>query len=278
MLCIFRNIFLTIILLFSIFTATAQFAMPDFVCEGATKHYNVDPSLVPGSTYLWRIDGVPQTGSSTNEIDITWNTVGTFLLEVQEYSAFGCSGPLMSGEVFVNPLPVAFASSNSPVCVGNPINLNAQTVLIATYQWTNSDGYMSANQNSVIPSALLSDAGTYSLIVTANGCVSVPSLVAVEVYECIVFSIPEGFSPNGDGINDFFVIKGIERYPANTIIIFNRWGNKVFEASPYQNEWNGTCMFGISIGGDELPIGVYFYVLDLGDGSDIYKGTIYLNR
>jgi len=92
------------------------------------------------------------------------------------------------------------------------------------------------------------------------------------------FFIPDGFSPNGDGINDLFVIRGIFNYPNNKIVIFNRWGNKVYEASPYQNTWDGRSMFGLRVGGDELPVGTYFYVLDLMDGSPIFKGTIYLNR
>jgi len=92
------------------------------------------------------------------------------------------------------------------------------------------------------------------------------------------FFIPDGFSPNGDGINDLFVIRGINYFPDNEFIIFNRWGNKVFEASSYQNTWDGRSTRGLRVGGDELPIGTYFYLLDLGDGSDIIKGTIYLNR
>ncbi|MGM0408202.1 MAG: gliding motility-associated C-terminal domain-containing protein, partial [Bacteroidota bacterium] len=92
------------------------------------------------------------------------------------------------------------------------------------------------------------------------------------------FSIPEGFSPNGDGINDVFVIRGIQNYPDNSFVIFNRWGNKVFESSPYQNTWDGKPTKAFNIGDDELPVGTYFYILDLGDGSEIINGTIYLNR
>jgi gliding motility-associated-like protein len=92
------------------------------------------------------------------------------------------------------------------------------------------------------------------------------------------FNIPEGFSPNADGINDVFVIRGILNYPDNKFDIFNRWGDKVFKANPYTNTWDGKCSEGIRVGGDELPVGTYFYILDLGDGSDIIKGTIYLNR
>ncbi len=90
--------------------------------------------------------------------------------------------------------------------------------------------------------------------------------------------IPEGFSPNGDGINDLYVIRGIDNYPKNTFTIFNRWGNRVYEAKPYQNTWDGTSQFGIMVGTNQLPAGTYFYVLDLGDGSGIIKGYIYLNR
>ena len=75
-----------------------------------------------------------------------------------------------------------------------------------------------------------------------------------------------------------FVIRGILRFPKNEFTIFNRWGNKVFEASPYKNEWDGKAEMGIRVGGDDLPVGTYFYLLDLKDGTPVYKGTIYLNK
>ncbi len=90
--------------------------------------------------------------------------------------------------------------------------------------------------------------------------------------------IPNGFSPNGDGINEYFVINNLENYQNNTIVIMNRWGNKVFEATPYKNDWNGTNQYGIGVGGEKLPEGTYFYILDLGDGSKPVKGYIYLKN
>ncbi|MFN3404919.1 MAG: gliding motility-associated C-terminal domain-containing protein, partial [Cytophagaceae bacterium] len=94
--------------------------------------------------------------------------------------------------------------------------------------------------------------------------------------------IPSGFSPNNDGVNDLFVITGIENYPNNVLTMFNRWGNKVFEAKGYNNDWDGTNKFGYTIGGNQLPVGTYFYILDLGEqgsgGDQIIKGFIYLNR
>jgi gliding motility-associated-like protein/uncharacterized repeat protein (TIGR01451 family) len=91
--------------------------------------------------------------------------------------------------------------------------------------------------------------------------------------------IPEGFSPNGDGINDFFVIDGLERYPNNKLTIFNRWGNIVFEGAPYTNNFDGTSNRGLRVGGDELPSGTYFYILDLGvKDIEPIRGYIYLAR
>jgi gliding motility-associated-like protein len=103
-------------------------------------------------------------------------------------------------------------------------------------------------------------------------CDTVAPTVAADLFN------PEGFSPNGDGVNDLYIIRGIENYPNNTFVIFNRWGNKVFDAKPYTNTWDGTNQFGVRIGNDQLPVGTYFYILDLGDGSAVIKGYIYLNR
>lgn len=86
------------IVLFSCLEVGAQMAMPDYVYMGSTKHYNVNPTS--GSTYTWKIDGIVQS-SSTNEIDLTWNNAGKFLLSVQEHSVAGCDGPAQTGEVYV---------------------------------------------------------------------------------------------------------------------------------------------------------------------------------
>jgi len=84
--------------------------------------------------------------------------------------------------------------------------------------------------------------------------------------------IPPAFSPNGDNIRDVWEIYPIDAYPNNSIEIYTRWGQKIHTAAPYQNDWGGEGPDG------NLPTGTYFYILDLGDGSDIFTGYVYLNR
>jgi len=87
--------------------------------------------------------------------------------------------------------------------------------------------------------------------------------------------IPNAITPDGDGINDYFVIKGIESFPENEIVIFNRWGNTVYESSPYQNEWRGTS----KITGEVLTNGTYYYILKTNKGTnEVYTGYIEVVR
>ncbi|HWR99054.1 MAG TPA: gliding motility-associated C-terminal domain-containing protein, partial [Prolixibacteraceae bacterium] len=88
--------------------------------------------------------------------------------------------------------------------------------------------------------------------------------------------IPEGFSPNGDGINDYFVIAGAEQYTI-TLRVFNRWGNKVFEATNYKNDWNGISNIGVLIN-DELPGGTYYYTVSFNNDQKERVGYLTLNR
>ncbi|WP_439709299.1 DUF7507 domain-containing protein [Algibacter lectus] len=87
------------------------------------------------------------------------------------------------------------------------------------------------------------------------------------------------FSPNSDGDNDFFLISCIENYPNNKLEVYNRWGNIVYQAKGYSNTWDGTSNGRVTINeAKELPVGTYYYVLDLGNGSKPKTGWIYINR
>ncbi|MEL6538069.1 MAG: gliding motility-associated C-terminal domain-containing protein, partial [Bacteroidota bacterium] len=91
----------------------------------------------------------------------------------------------------------------------------------------------------------------------------------------------QGISPNGDGNNDFWVIEGIESHPDNVVAIFNRWGNKVFEIENYDNDtrvWSGESLEGIVAGSDNVPDGVYFYVIEFGDGTSPVSGYVVIKR
>jgi len=96
--------------------------------------------------------------------------------------------------------------------------------------------------------------------------------------EVDLFNISKGFSPNGDGINDKFIIGDLTLYPNNSLTIINRWGNKVFEAKPYNNDWDGTAQMGVRLGGDEVPQGTYFFLFDPGNNTGVRKGHFYIKR
>ncbi|GAB3034593.1 hypothetical protein GCM10027185_40650 [Spirosoma pulveris] len=85
--------------------------------------------------------------------------------------------------------------------------------------------------------------------------------------------IPEGFSPNGDGVNDRFVIKLLPASVTIQLEIFNRWGQLVYQKTNYQNDWDGTTNQGIGAADakNELPDGTYYYQIRLSDGREYVR-------
>ncbi|MEQ9423635.1 MAG: putative Ig domain-containing protein [Cyclobacteriaceae bacterium] len=100
--------------------------------------------------------------------------------------------------------------------------------------------------------------------------------------DCEDLMIPTGFSPDGDGINDFWMIPGIENFPNNTVKIYNRWGNLIFDTKGYDNQsnvWDSRSNGSLTIGTENLPDGTYFYVINLGeDGEKIRSGYVTIHR
>ena len=111
-----------------------------------------------------------------------------------------------------------------------------------------------------------------------NGvCGSTSDTVVYILKDCLTLIVPDAFSPNGDGVNDNWVIPNISSYPNNQLKIFNRWGAEVYSASPYKNEWTGISIHPATIG-NELPVSTYYYILDLGTGEEALHGYVYLKR
>jgi gliding motility-associated-like protein len=120
--------------------------------------------------------------------------------------------------------------------------------------------------------------GTYSLFVRdANNCYDSLTLVMDQSLNCEKnYKIFSSFSPNGDGINEYFIIKPISCefnnletcFPKNELIIFNRWSDPIFKSSPYNNDWDG----------ERYPEGTYFFIFKSGEDNVIEKGFITLIR
>jgi uncharacterized repeat protein (TIGR01451 family)/gliding motility-associated-like protein len=95
---------------------------------------------------------------------------------------------------------------------------------------------------------------------------SEPTPLTLQVAPSSLF-IPEGFSPNGDGINDVFVIRGATGLTIS-LEVFNRWGHMIYKNEDYRNDWDSKPNTGIVVGGDAngVPSGTYYYVIKLSDG------------
>lgn len=119
--------------------------------------------------------------------------------------------------------------------------------------------------------------GTYRVTVTDyyfNTVIDTFSIGITYEGDCKI-KIYSGFSPNGDGVNDNWIIDGIEYYPNNSVFIYNRWGDKLWESSGYNNQdkvWNGYSQ----ITGELLVNGTYYYIVNVEDKQ--FKGWVELTR
>lgn len=110
-----------------------------------------------------------------------------------------------------------------------------------------------------------------------NGCVNSDTLYLSVTHE---LKIPSAFSPNEDGWNDMFKILELEAFDNSELIIFNRWGDVVYQATPYQNDWIGQSNSTSLQVGENVIDGTYFYSLILTKGTEekVFKGSVELKR
>ena len=184
---------------------------------------------------------------------------------------------------------------------GSRIILNAQASSLGTinYQWqvdkqntgltsrskqweniSNGQDYLGAQSDQlIILNPIIEMNGWRYRMVAFSPCFICGDVVQTTPSQLVFtpLSIPKAFSPNGDGFNDTWVIKGLENYRFNRLTIFNRWEIKVYERTNYQNDWDGSSYIGGFGGENTLPNGVYFYLLQL-DNQEPIRGYIYLKN
>lgn len=180
-------IIVLLMMLFSLSKVIAQNAMPDTVCVGMNRVYKVAGSS-PLSTYTWTIDGITQS-ISNNEMNVTWDRIGIFLVTVQEHSPDSCDGDLRSGLVYVEPKAKANAGSDMVVCFGNTVQLSGSGG--TTYLWSPST-YLS-DADIANPVASIPAAGIYNYVLSVSNT-SICHLPSSDTVLITILSQPKVFA------------------------------------------------------------------------------------
>jgi gliding motility-associated-like protein len=165
------------------------------------------------------------------------------------------------------PQPIVTVREDSTVYYQQSLTLYSKSEFVVEYQWSPSIYLNSATSQQ--PICTPRETTQYTLVgKSADGCYSESKSVYITVHPGGELQIPNTFSPNGDGYNDYFEIPGIAFLPEMRMTIFNRNGEILYQKKGYQNDWDGTS------NGKVLPVATYYYVIDLGNNQEPIKGDI----
>jgi gliding motility-associated-like protein len=261
-------------------SATVAIAASDSaICQGVPVAFNA--TVANGSTqptFEWLLNGNPITGddSSAYHTDTLNNDdLVTCIITSDDACGLAKSNSI---RVLVSPPPTIGPNQVFNIQFGQSLTLDPSvTGNISSWLWTPGAGL----SDSTIPDPIATPAKTtdYKLKVVSAGCGSDSGYILVNVYTPL--SIPNAFTPNGDGHNDiFYVLGGPLGATVEDFSVYNRWGQSVFHAHSVDpgdpsGGWNGY------LHGQPAPPGTYVYqvVMRFGDGSrQVYKGTVILIR
>lgn len=240
------------------------------VC-GYTRTLAAGPAGVPGT---WSLPaGLMITSTSAPNAVITAPSPGSYTL-VWTTSNGQCTASDEVTITFHEPYEdlFALAGPDEVVEVTGTATLHGQVSPGADIAWSVLSGpaFITTPADSITEVHGLGIGPNVFLITATRGvCGHASDTVVITMKDLF---IPQGFSPNGDGVNDVFEVTGMSAFPGSTLEVFNRWGQLVYANNAYANEWDGR-----SNNGGQLPDDTYFHVLNLTDGTT-YKGYIVIKR
>jgi gliding motility-associated-like protein len=183
-------------------------------------------------------------------------------------AADGCMA-VIGQTILVSPNPHADAGPARTVLEGGSIVLDGSgTGNDISYLWV-PDSAMDNNQIATPQISPTNDI-VYTLIVSSAAGCSDSSQVEVTVLKKPI--VPNAFSPNGDGINDTWVIRYLDTYPGADVSVFNRYGQLVYHSTGYYTPWDGRY------DGKPLPVATYYWIINPKNGRAQMSGSVTIIR
>ncbi len=223
-------------------------------CIGGSVTLTIDPG---NANVLW--------SNAADANSITVDASGSY--NVLLYDEHGCKDR-DTIVVTVYQLPVVVAGPDTSISAGFSTQLWATGA--QDYVWTPSD-YLDQT-NIAEPTSTPLQTITYTATGTDQyGCVNSDEVTVTVNYDytLVTYNL---FSPNSDGVNDFFEVMNLQLYPDCEVIVYNRLGSPVFSSMGYQNNWNGT------FNGEPLPDATYYYVIKCTGTEKVFTGPISILR
>lgn len=224
----------------------------------------------PGTpySYSWALPGgSPAPGNNSSSTYTTnSNATQTLIITVTGNCANSASATVIVSN-YANNLAPSISDSAS-ICTNSAFTLNS--IIIGgvppySFNWSISPNNSSIGNNSFLNFTSPNTGGVYSVtlnVVDSCGYTGSDVQLVNVMNDCEVM-IPNVITPNGDGVNDFFLIRNLDKHPNSILTIYDRWGRKVYENSDYQNNWKA----------DGVSDGTFFYVLDVPDDK-AYHGYV----
>ena len=253
----------------------------DYYCAG--QEFNPLALLVSGTPswdVYYSLNGIPQSVMNVSSLPISiGNSIGTYVLD--SIHDLYCSNIMVGSQTisvqdgpqipqFLGDTSVCENESTSSIQVSNFNPLGAvnwySDAALSNYLFSDDEFFPSSDTSAV-----------FYVTQEVNGCEGPYGILSVSIVPC-GFVIPTAFTPNNDNQNDRWEIVGLDtKYPTNSVRIFNRWGELLFESveGKYSNnEWDGTYK------GEALPVGSYYYIIELAkdNSNEPINGTVSIIR
>jgi gliding motility-associated-like protein len=242
------------------------------------KHAGVPLLSSDGTTFNWQYTIVltNQQSATMDSIHVTDNLDSVFIHGI----TYTVTGIMASGNLKVNSLYNGSTYANALLDVSSLAGNSSDSVVIGVK--VDPHGYSGDVSNQAVLDAVSTVTGKESNVLTddpTNTTVTYPRPTVTKIPEIVIVKTTNGFSPNGDGVNDYFEIPHSSTVKL-LLSVFDRSGMQVYYSDDYQNDWSGTAKNGFI--GKELPNGTYFYTVTAIDkitgAKQKFSGFITLRR